>query len=87
MGSMDVKTTDLFMVAYFLNNRIKPLKVITEGRNLANKKKIVFIFPRSTDVLKHVEKFKLGQAITNVIEFKNNFHIARDLMFDELRNQ
>ena len=83
---MELKTTDLFMVAYLLNENIQPKRICIEDRENARRRKIVFFFPRTTQILAQVELFKLGQAQTNIVEFKKNFQYVRDLMFDKLRN-
>ncbi len=83
---MEVKTTDLFMVAYLLNQKIQPKRICIEDREKARKRKIVFFFTRTNQILAQVQLFKLGKAQTNIVEFKKNFQYARDLMFDRLRN-
>lgn len=82
----DIITTDLFQVAYFLNNEIKPVGLLTEVRKEDNRKKIIFSFPRTKIAEEYVEKFKYGEAVSNVVQLKKNFQYARDLMFDRLRN-
>jgi hypothetical protein len=83
---MELKTTDLFLVAYLLNQNIQPEKITIEDREASRKKKIIFSFTRTENICAKVQLFKLGTAETNIVEFKKNFHYARDLMFDRLRN-
>jgi hypothetical protein len=79
-----LKTSDLFLTAYLLTHHIQPEQITAEG---ATKKKIIFVFNRSDDALKHFSEFQHGTATTNVLDFKRDFALVRDWMFDTLRGQ
>ncbi|HCT85663.1 MAG TPA: hypothetical protein DF296_10755 [Candidatus Margulisbacteria bacterium] len=79
---MDIKTTDLFLSAFLINNQIRPSDIITEG---SSKKKVIFLFPETKHSIELTKQFKLGQAVTNVLDLKRNLQHVRDMMFDKLR--
>lgn len=83
---MQLRTSDIFLSAYLINNKIHPLEVTTEDPRKKSRKRIVFVFPQTEDTNRLVTGFKLGTATANIVEFKRNFQYIRDLMFDKLRS-
>jgi len=79
---MDLKTTDLYLTAYLLSQKLNPIQILSEGQN---RKKIIFVFPASNRIYELVDNFKLGSATVNILDFRNNFEYVRDLMFSKLR--
>ena len=79
---MEIKTTDLYLTAYFLTNNITPQNIVTQGEN---RKKIIFIFSDSQRVSQLMEEFRSGQAVANIILFRAKLEYARDVMFSKLR--
>ena len=80
---MELKTTDLYLTAYLLNQQIKPKKITTEGNR---RKKIIFSYNNNPETLKHIENFNSGKATANVISFRHDYEIVRDWMFASLRD-
>ena len=79
----NLRTTDLYLVAYLLNQKIQPTRITTEGLN--GKKKIIFLFNGNTDVVRHMDAFNRGEATANVSEFRHDYETVRDWMFASLR--
>ena len=79
----NLRTTDLYLVAYLLSNSIQPTKIVSEGLN--DRKKIIFLFNGNTDVVRHFAAFNRGEAMANVSRFRHDYETARDWMFANLR--
>ena len=79
----NLRTTDLYLVAYLLNQKIQPTRITTEGLNA--RKKIIFLFNSNAEVRRYMDAFNRGEATANVSEFRHDYETVRDWMFASLR--
>ena len=80
----NLRTTDLYLVAYLLNQKIQPTRITTEGLN--GRKKIIFLFNSAPDVMRYMDAFNRGEATANVSAFRHDYETVRDWMFASLRS-
>ena len=78
----ELKTPDLFLSAYLLNNHLPILDIHIEDRI---RKKVIFVFPKNDrlDILK--EQYKHGIAEANVLELKKNYQHVQELFYEAKR--
>ena len=82
MDEDQVRTPDLFLTAYLLNNRFPILDIQMEERI---KKKIIFVFPRNQRMEILREQYKQGIACANVLELKKYYQHVQDLLYEAKR--
>ncbi len=78
----DLKTTDIYLAAYLLQANIQTKEIISEGRI---HKKVMFIFPNTTQLTEHIQKFQQNQAIVKVRDYSYFVERAKDLMYTKMR--
>ena len=80
---MRLKTTDVYLVAYMMLNRMSPTSTQTEGRK---RKKVVFEYERTNQINELEHSFRACDAMVNIHQLKGSIEQVKDLMFSALRS-
>jgi len=79
---MDLKTTDIYLAAYLLQENIEAKEIISEG---SRHKKVMFIFSDTFQLAEHIQKYQQNQAIVKARDYGYFVERAKDLMYTKMR--
>lgn len=82
--SATIKTADMYLSAYLLTKHIPLQGVMIEKRD---RRKVVFIFPKTKTSEALLEAARQGIAMVNLLEFKARYQHVQDLLYESQRQQ